>query len=167
MEEHADEVSELHRRASAWFEGCGDTAGAVGHALTVVTLRADFAGATGAHADALTVTGVALVAMRQWTFLLGPGLIPGVNALFLGYVMYRARLVPRFIPIIGLVGAPLIITSATVTMFGGWEQVSLAGALCALPIAAWEFSLGVWLTFKGFRATPPTPPLGHGVLPVG
>ena len=50
----------------------------------------DLAGATGAQADALGVTGDALVAMRQWTFLLGPGLIAGVNGLFLGYVMYRA-----------------------------------------------------------------------------
>ena len=55
--------------------------------------------------------------------------------------------------LVGLVGAPLIIVSATVTMFGGWGQVSLAGTLCALPIALWEFSLGVWLTVKGFRAT--------------
>jgi hypothetical protein len=95
----------------------------------------------------------ALVAMWQWTFLLGRGLIPGINALFLGYVMYRSRLVPRIIPIVGLVGAPLILLSSTVTMFGGWGQVSIAGSLCALPIALWEFSLGVWLTVKGFRPT--------------
>jgi hypothetical protein len=135
--------------------------------LTVVTLRADLAGATGASAEALSTTAVALVAMRQWTFLLGPGLMAGVNALFLGYVMYRGRLVPRVIPTIGLVGAPLILTSATVTMFGGWGQVSLAGALCALPVAVWEFSLGVWLTVKGFRTTPPTPTTDHEVPPVG
>lgn len=113
--------------------------------LTVVTLRG------GAHADA--TIGVALIALRQWTFLVGPGLIAGVNGLFLGYVMYRSRLVPRIIPIIGLAGAPLILTSATVTLFGGWEQLSVAGGLCALPIAVWEFSLGVWLTVKGFRTT--------------
>ena len=119
--------------------------------LTVVTLRA--IAAPSAPADALGVVGQALVAVRQWTFLVGPGLIAGVNALFLGYVMYRSRLVPRIIPTVGLVGAPLIIMSATVTMFGGWEQVSVAGGLCALPIAVWEFSLGVWLTVKGFRPT--------------
>ena len=44
--------------------------------------------------------------------------------------------------------------SATVTILGGWDQVSIAGSLCALPIALWEFSLGVWLTVKGFRPTP-------------
>jgi hypothetical protein len=127
--------------------------------LTVVTLRG---GPT--DSDALAVTGTALVAMRQWTFLIGPGLIAGVNALFLGYVMYRARLVPRIIPIIGLVGAPLILASSTVTLFGGWGQLSLAGGLCALPIAVWEFSLGLWLTVKGFRTTPTT---DDDALPAG
>ncbi|GAA4923029.1 uncharacterized protein DUF4386 [Actinomycetospora succinea] len=121
--------------------------------LSVVALRADLAGVVGAQADALGVVGQALVEVRQWSFLVGPGLIPGVNALFLGYVMYRSRLVPRVIPIVGLAGAPLIIMSATVTMLGGWDQVSVAGSLCALPTALWELSLGVWLTVKGFRPT--------------
>jgi hypothetical protein len=124
--------------------------------LSVVTLQDHFAGATGAQADALGVTGEGLVALRQWTFLLGPGLIPGINALLLGYVMFRGRLVPRIIPIIGLVGAPIILVSAVATIFGGWEQTSVAGGLCALPIAVWELSLGVWLTVKGFTRTPAT-----------
>jgi hypothetical protein len=119
--------------------------------LTVVTMRADLAGATGARADALRVTGHALVQMRQWTFLLGPGLMAGVNGLFLGYMMYRSRLVPRIIPTIGLIGAPLILASSTATMFGLWDQVSRPAAVLALPVAAWEFSLGMWLTFKGFK----------------
>ena len=122
--------------------------------LSVVTLQDQFAGATGAQAEALGVTGEALVAMRQWTFLLGPGLIAGINALFLGTALYRGRLVPRIIPTIGLVGAPIILLSATATIFGGWAQTSSVGALCALPIAVWEFSLGVWLVVKGFKSTP-------------
>jgi hypothetical protein len=119
--------------------------------LAAMTMRGDLAGATGARAEALRVTGHALVEMRQWTFLLGPGLIAGINGLFLGYVMYRSRLVPRIIPVVGLIGAPVILASATGTIFGLWDQVSAVGAALALPIAAWEFSLGVWLTVKGFR----------------
>jgi Domain of unknown function (DUF4386) len=119
--------------------------------LSVVTLQDHFAGATGAQADALGVTGEALVAMRQWTFLLGPGLVAGINGLLLGYVMYRGRLVPRAIPTIGLVGAPIILASATGTIFGAWDQVSGLGALGALPIAVWELSLGFYLTFRGFK----------------
>lgn len=124
--------------------------------LSVVTLKAHFAGATGAEADSLRVTGEALVAMRQWTFLLGPGVMAGVNDLFLGYMLYRSGLVPRIIPTIGLIGAPIILISDTATIFGGWAQVSTVAAMCALPVAVFEFSVGVWLTVKGFKPTPLT-----------
>jgi len=84
--------------------------------------------------------------------------------------MYRSRLVPRIIPIVGLIGAPLILASATGTMFGLWDQVSATGAALALPIAAWEFSLGVWLTVKGFKPTALTslgaPATTHHAVPV-
>jgi len=119
--------------------------------LTVVTMRSDLAGATGARGEALRVTGHSLVELRQWTFLVGPGVMAGINGLFLAYVMYKSRLVPRIIPTIGLIGAPLILISSTATMFGLWDQVSGAGAALGFPVAAWEFSLGVWLTVKGFK----------------
>ncbi len=122
--------------------------------LSVLTLKAHFAGATGAQADSLRVTGEALVAIRQWTFLLGPGLIAGINALFLGYAMYRGRLVPRIIPTIGLIGAPLIIMSAISTLFGGWAQTSSTAFLFGVLDVIWEFSLGLYLTFKGFQRVP-------------
>jgi hypothetical protein len=119
--------------------------------LSVVTLQHHFAGATGAQADALGVTGESLVSMRQWTFLLGPGVMAGVNDLFLGYILYRSGLVGRVIPIIGLVGAPVILLSDTVVILGGWTQVSAPGLLLGLPVAVFEFSVGVYLTVKGFR----------------
>jgi hypothetical protein len=75
----------------------------------------------------------------------------GINGCFLAYVMYRSRLVPRVIPTVGLIGAPLILASSTATMFGLWGQVSGPGAALGIPVAAWEFSLGIWLTVKGFK----------------
>lgn len=75
-----------------------------------------------------------------------------VNALCLGYVMYRSRLVPRIIPILGLVGAPFLFAAFVAILSGHLDQVSPASALAALPIAAWEFSLGVWLVVKGLQA---------------
>ena len=119
--------------------------------LAVVTLQHHFAGATGAQQQALGVTGESLVAMRQWTFLLGPGVMAGVNDLLLGYILYRSGLVGRVIPIIGLVGGPLILLSDVATILGIWGQVSTAGFLFALPVAVFEFSVGVYLTVKGFR----------------
>lgn len=119
--------------------------------LSVVTLRQNLAGAAGTDAASLVTTGKALVAIHDWTFLLGPGLMPGVNALLLGYLMYRSRLVPRVIPVLGLIGAPLLLASATATMFGIYPQVSVWSAIATIPIFAWELSLGVWLVVKGFK----------------
>ena len=119
--------------------------------LSIVTLQQHFAGATGAQAQALGVTGESLMAMRQWTFLLGPGVMAGVNDLLLGYILYRSRLVPRPIAVIGLIGGPLILVSDLAAILGLWGQVSTAGLLFALPVAVFEFSVGVYLTVKGFR----------------
>jgi Domain of unknown function (DUF4386) len=119
--------------------------------LSVVTLQQHLAGATGAQAQALGVAGESLVAMRQWTFLLGPGVMAGVNDLILGYVLYRSGLVGRIIPIIGLVGGPVILVSDLATILGVWDQVSTPALLLALPVAVFEFSVGVHLTVRGFR----------------
>jgi hypothetical protein len=118
--------------------------------MSVVTLRQ-----AGAGTEAL-VTGQALIALRDWTFLLGQGFLPAVNALLLGTLLYQSRLVPRILPLLGLIGAPLLVTSAAATMFGLWDQVSPASALLTIPIALWEFSLGVYLIVKGFKPSPIT-----------
>jgi hypothetical protein len=118
--------------------------------LSLVTLHTAAAGATGAEKASLVTAGTSLIALHGWAFLLGPGLMPAINALLLGTVMYRTRLVPRIIPIVGLIGAPILIASATATVFGAYSQVSTPSALAALPVAAWELSLGLWMTIKAF-----------------
>lgn len=94
----------------------------------------------------------ALVAMHDWAFLLGPGTIPAVNALLLAPLLLRAGLVPRALPLMGLVGAPLLLAASVGTLFGIIDQVSPVGFLSALLIAAWEIGLGFWLVIKGFNA---------------
>jgi hypothetical protein len=129
--------------------------------LSIVTLRHDVTGTAGADTASLVTVGQSLVAVHNWTFLVGPGIIAGVNGLFLASVMYRSRLVPRIIPIVGLVGAPMIILSATGTIFGRWDQISSMGTVLGFPIALWELSLGTWMLVKGFKSvdetTLPTP----------
>jgi hypothetical protein len=122
--------------------------------LSVVTLRQDLAGAAGADARSLVTVGRSLVAIRDWTFLLGPSLVPGVNALLLGYLLYRSGLVPRPIPVLGLIGAPLLIASATATLFRSNHPVTVLAAIATVPIFLWELSLGVWLVVKGFKPSP-------------
>jgi hypothetical protein len=121
--------------------------------LAVVTVRQ--AGAAGADAATLVTVGRALVAVRDGAHLLGPGVIPGLNALLLGYLMYRSRLVPRLIPAIGLIGAPLFLVGVSGVILGFTEQFSVAYGLSVIPIALWELSLGLWLTFRGFNRSAP------------
>jgi hypothetical protein len=124
--------------------------------LSLVTLRHDLGGAAGANAAALVTTGASHVAVYNWTMLLGQTLMPCINALLLGTLMYRSRLVPRIIPIVGLIGAPLLIVGVIVTLSAGTGHISAFQAIATLPVAAWEFSLGVWLVVKGFRPSPIT-----------
>jgi hypothetical protein len=124
--------------------------------LSLVTLRHAPGGAAGANAAALVTTGASHVEVYNWTFLLGQSLMPAINALLLGSLLYRSRLVPRVLPVLGLIGAPLLITADIATLFGGIGQHSSWALLAALPVAAWEFSLGVWLVVKGFRPCPIT-----------
>ncbi len=119
--------------------------------LAIVTLRQN---PSGADPATLLVTGHSLVAVRDWTFLLGPGLMPAFNALLLGTLMYRSRLVPRVIPLMGLLGAPLLLAADLATLFGHNTQTSTASFLLTLPVAVWELAVGLYLTIKGFRPSP-------------
>ncbi len=118
--------------------------------LAIVTLRQDLAG-TGANRDTLTTVGRSLVAIKDWTFLLGPGFVVGIgNGLILGYLMFRSRLVPRRMAMLGLIGGPLIVVSGTAVLFGGIAFGGAAQFISTIPEFAWELSLGIYLTVKGF-----------------
>jgi hypothetical protein len=124
--------------------------------LSLVTLRQHLGGAAGADTASLVTTGASHVAIYNATFLLGQSLMPGINALLLGSLMYRSRLVPRLIPVIGLIGAPLLITAVIATLFAQHSALTGIAVLPVIPVAAWELSLGVWLVIKGFKRCPIT-----------
>jgi Domain of unknown function (DUF4386) len=124
--------------------------------LSLVHLRQDLGAAGGADSGSLVTTGASLVATYNGTFLLGQTLMPCMSALLLGTLMYRSGLVPRAIPLMGLIGAPLLITSTIAVLFGIIEPISAWSAIATLPVALWELSLGIWLTFKGFKPSPIT-----------
>ena len=123
--------------------------------MAIVTLRQDLGG-SGDTGSLLTV-GAALVAIHDWTFLLGPGWVVGVgNGLILGYLMYRSGLVPRRMAMLGLIGGPLIIASGTAVLFNVIEPGSGPQVIATIPEFFWELSLGIYLIVKGFRPSPIT-----------
>jgi len=130
------------------FEAAVMIAGVVA-LLTIVGLR-EAGVSSGADSGAMIVTGRTLVAARDVTAHIGPGFIPCLNALLFGYVLYRSRLVPRVIPALGLIGAPLLMVSVFARIFGLLDEAALFNAIALIPIFVWELSIGLWMTFKGF-----------------
>jgi hypothetical protein len=113
--------------------------------MAIVTLRR-----AGVGPEAL-VTGQMLVAMYG-LFRLGQNLMPPLNDLLLGSLLYQSRLVPRILPLLGIIGAPFLIVNTAVFLFGiTGGPLFVLTAIGVIPIAIFEFGLGVWLTFKGFN----------------
>jgi hypothetical protein len=123
--------------------------------LAIVSLRRDFADGAATDSASLVTTGQALVAVRDYTFQFGPNISAAINALLFGTLLYRSRLVPRVIPAMGLIGAPLLLAAGVTTVLGLTEQGSV-WFIGAIPIALWELSVGIWMVVKGFRPSPLT-----------
>ena len=115
--------------------------------LSIVSLRQ-----AGAGADALVISH-ALAILYDRIFLLGQSFFPAICDLLLGFLLYRSRLVPRGLSLIGIVGGPVLIVGYLAVMFGLVGQHSSLAGLSAVPVALFEFSLGVWLIVKGFNPT--------------
>ena len=129
--------------------------------LSVVSLRSGFdpaaplqnlAGTAGADAASLVNAGKLLVALHDWTFLFGPGILAGVgNGMLLGYLMYRSGLVPRRMAVLGLIGGPVLVAAAVAVLFGVFEAGSVWQIIAIMPEFFWELSLGIWLIVRGFN----------------
>jgi hypothetical protein len=117
--------------------------------LAVVTLRQQMAGT--ANPASLEAIGAALVSFHNWTFLLGPGLVYPVVAMLVGYLLYRSRLTPRFIPALCFTGGALVFAGNTLKVFGLIGMNSPWLFVMAMPALAWEVALALWMIFKGFN----------------
>lgn len=113
--------------------------------LSIVTLRQ-----SGAGTEALATSHV-LVALYDRIFLLGQSFMPAICDLLLGFLLYKSRLVPRGLSLIGIVGGPVLLVGYFTVMFGLIGQHAPLAGMSAIPVALFEFSLGVWLIVKGFN----------------
>jgi hypothetical protein len=122
--------------------------------MSVVSLRNSVTRTSG-DTVSVAVAGQTLVALHDWTFLLGPQFCAGFgNGILLGYLMYRSGLVPRGMALLGLIGAPLAFLGGCFVLFGAFDQPS--GPLTALTIIeiVWEASLAIYLSVRGYRQSP-------------
>ncbi|HEY2855167.1 MAG TPA: DUF4386 domain-containing protein [Gemmatimonadaceae bacterium] len=118
--------------------------------MSIVSLRQSGAG------SAALATAQGLAEQYRWTFFFAQSFIPAVNGVLLGSLLYQARLVPRWLPVLGFIGAALLVAAWFGVLVGLIGAVSAPAAIATLPIAVWEFSLGIYLTFWGFKPSPIT-----------
>jgi hypothetical protein len=133
--------------ATRTFEAVTITVGVLS-LLALVTLREQ--GASSGDAATFVPVSSALVAVRDWAMILGPNMA-AFNALMLGTALYRARLVPRAIPALGIIGAPIMIAYVAATILGLTGPGTIFQGIAVAPFFIWELLLGLWLTFKGFN----------------
>jgi hypothetical protein len=114
--------------------------------LTVLNLRSLVAEAQ--------VVSRGFVMLYDRLFLISQSFIPAVNGLLLGTLLYQTHLVPRILPIIGIIGAFTLVAGDVAVLYGIIDQRAPIAGISAVPIALWEFSLGLYLTFKGFKENP-------------
>ncbi|MFC5528379.1 DUF4386 domain-containing protein [Cohnella yongneupensis] len=95
--------------------------------LSLLTLSQDYIAAGAPDIASYQVWGTLLKAMHNWTFMLGPNFFLGINTMMYSYIFYKSKLVPRFIPLLGMTGSALIFLTALLEMFGIIDQVSAWG----------------------------------------
>ena len=129
------------------FEAAIITVGILG-LLSVLTLQQQVA--AGSEGQALVPVAAGFAALRDWAMAIGANMAP-FNALMLGTALYRARLVPRAIPALGLIGSPILIAFVIGLILGVAHPGTAFHAIAVMPFFIWELALGLWLTFKGFN----------------
>jgi hypothetical protein len=122
--------------------------------MAVVGLRQDLAD-TANNSGAPTDVARGLLAVHDQTAILGPQFCAGLgNGILLGYLMWRSRLLPRPMVMVGLIGGPLALLAGIGVLLGAWDSTSGLPVALTAPEAIWEFSLSVWLLARGFRPSP-------------
>jgi len=127
------------------FEGFFDAVIAIS-LLLLVTLSREFVNAVAPVTSYFQTSGALLLALYEWSSV--PENFPyGLGALILNYLLYKTKLIPRWLSVWGLIGAILMLATGLIRMF---DPSLIYGAL---PILVNEMVLAVWLIVKGFNSS--------------
>lgn len=121
--------------------------------LSLLNLSREYVAAPAPDAAAYHTVGSLLHAVYSWTFALGPLVMLGVNTSMYSSLLYKSKLVPRPLAVLGIIGAVLVLVAGLLVLFGVVVQLSLLVSLLAAPIAIYEMVLAGWLIVKGFSST--------------
>ena len=128
------------------FENVLYVAGTVGLLIMLTVSQNSVAGSPD-----LPLLGAALLALHDWSVLIGTLIFFGLGSLTLNYVLYQSGLVPRWLSLWGIVGAVLGFSYGLLGIFGVDTGLGSPFMLLAMPIALQEMVFAVWLIAKGFN----------------
>jgi len=134
------------------IEGILFIAGVIG-LLSLVTLSQEFVKAGAPDASYFQSSGTLLLAVRDWGGHMLGSIVLGLGALMLYYLLFQSKLIPRWLSVWGLIGAPLALAEGLLSMFSVVDPFSTTAVLLNLPIAVNEMVLAVWLIVKGFNSS--------------
>ncbi len=116
--------------------------------LSLLTLSQEYATAGFPDASYFHTAGTLFLAAREWTFLIGSGIVWSLSALILNVLLYKRKLIPRWLSGWGLVGAILSFAAYLLQFF----NISLTEFLY-LPIGVQEMVFAGWLIIKGIKSS--------------
>ena len=112
--------------------------------LLLVTLSQQYVAAQASAASYFQTLGAMLLGTHNWIFPLNP-IVFGIGGLMLYYLLFRSKVIPRWLSGWGFIGAVLILMAGLLGMFSSFLVV------LAVPIAVQEMAMAVWLIIKGFN----------------
>lgn len=89
--------------------------------------------------------GSLLKAIHDWTFIIGPHFMLGINTFVYSFVFFKTKMVPQKLAVLGLIGAVLVFTVGNLEMLNVLPQFSVTAILLVLPVALYEMILAGWL----------------------
>jgi hypothetical protein len=123
----------------------------VGHIslLALLTLSQEYVQAATTNASYFQALGALLLSVIDWSHLLSVEIVFALSPLLLNYLLFKSKLVPRFISVLGLIGAILLLAEGLLGMFGLGPESEIS--IFSLIILVQEMVFAVWLIAKGFN----------------
>ena len=115
--------------------------------LVQIPLGSEYLKAVSTNAAYLQALSTVTVQASQYAYAIGMSAV-GLAGLLLCYTLYRAKLIPRFVAVWGLIGYAIIFLGMVSEIMG-----SGLGLASSIPGGLWEVFMGVWLIVKGFNSS--------------
>ena len=120
--------------------------------LALLSLSLDFTSdVKNANLETYLTIGSLLKSIHDWTFIIGPHFMLGINTFLYSFVFYKTKMIPRKLALLGLIGGILVFIVGNLQLLNFLPQFSLIAIVLVLPVAVYEMILAGWLIVKSFN----------------